>query len=85
MRELSDVSQLSDATETATDRLVHLQRRRTSCTPTPPLDASGPESVVSARSCLPRLKIDRAAKIDLGGVEGTFARTALDGIHARHH
>ena len=85
MRELSDVSQLSDATETTTDRLVHLQRRRTSCTPTPPLDVSGPESVVSARSCLPRLKIDRAAKIDLGGVEGSFARTALDGIHARHH
>ena len=43
MRELSDVSQLSDATETATDRLVHLQRRRTSCTPTPPLDVSEPE------------------------------------------
>ena len=85
MRELSDVSQLSDATETTTDRLVHLQRRRTSCTPTPPLDVSGPESVVGARSCLPRLKIDRAAKIDLGGVEGSFARTALDGIHARHH
>ena len=85
MRELSDVSQLSDATETTTDRLVHLQRRRTSCTPTPPLDVSGPERRRSARSCLPRLKIDRAAKIDLGGVEGTFARTALDGIHARHH
>ena len=81
MRELSDVNQLRDATETATDRLVHLQRRRTSCTPTPPL---GPESV-SVRGCLPRLKIDLAAKIDLGGVEGRFARTALDGIHARHH
>lgn len=37
MRELSDVNQLRDATETATDRLVHLQRRRTSCTPAPPL------------------------------------------------
>ena len=85
MRELSDVNQLSDAIETATDRLVHLHWRRTSCTPTPPLDVSGPESVVSARSCLPRLKIDRASKIDLGGVEGTFARTALGGIHARHH
>lgn len=43
MRELSDVNQLRDATETATDRLVHLQRRRTSCTPTPPLDVSEPE------------------------------------------
>ena len=42
MRELSDVNQLRDATETATDRLVHLQRRGTSCTPTPAL---GPESV----------------------------------------
>jgi hypothetical protein len=42
MRELSDVNQLRDATETATDRLVRPQRRRTSCTPTPPL---GPESV----------------------------------------
>ena len=85
MRELSDVNQLSDAIETATDRLVHLHWRRTSCTPTPPLDVSGQRALVSARSCLPRLKIDRAAKIDLGGVEGTFARTALGGIHARHH
>jgi len=49
MRELSDVNQLRDATETATDRLVRPQRRRTSCTPTPPL---GPESVsVQGRAC----------------------------------
>jgi len=83
MRELSDVNQLRDATETATDRLVRPQRRRTSCTPTAPL---GPESVSSgARPCLPRLKIDLAAKIELGGIEGRFARTALDSIHARHH
>ena len=44
-----DVNQLRDATETATDRLVHLQRRGTSCTPPPPL---GPESVsVQGRAC----------------------------------
>ena len=64
MRELSDVNQLRDATETATDRLVPLQRRRTSCTPTPPL---GPESVsVRGRACASP-QIDLAAKIDLGG------------------
>ena len=90
MRELSDVNQLRDATETATDRLVHLQRRRTSCTPAPPL---GPESVsVQGRACRAsnrprefeppdkRLKstwLPKSISARFGGVEGTFARTAL--------
>lgn len=33
--------------------------------------AAGPGERLGARPCLPRLKIDLAAKIDLGGVEGT--------------
>jgi len=71
MRELSDVNQLRDATESATDRLVHLQRRGTSCTPTPPL---GPESV------LPRLKIDLAAKIELAREQGSLDYSGIGAL-----